>query len=351
VPNHIQQLADFKRALDAAAIVATTDVRGRITYANDKFCEISGYSRDELLGQDHRIINSGYHPKEFIRDLWVTIANGRVWHGELRNRAKDGRLYWVDTTIVPFFDATGRPHQYIAIRADITARKEAEAKLTEQAALARVGQLAAVVAHEVRNPLAGIKGAMQILMSRRKADDAELPVMRDITERIDSLSELINDLMVYARPRPLTLGTVDLRALVEQAVAAIQRDPAAKRATVVIEGGSLQLRADSEMVRAALLNLLLNAAQSMEAGGRIGVSITAEHTRAVIAIRDSGTGITPELAQRVFEPFFTTKARGGGLGLPIARRTAERHGGSLTLAPAPGGGTVATLTLSLDEVG
>jgi signal transduction histidine kinase len=175
--------------------------------------------------------------------------------------------------------------------------------------------------------------------------------MRDITERIDSLSELINDLMVYARPRPLTLGTVDLRALVEQAVAAIQRDPAAKRATVVIEGGSLQLRADSEMVRAALLNLLLNAAQSMEAGGRIGVSITAEHTRAVIAIRDSGTGITPELAQRVFEPFFTTKARGGGLGLPIARRTAERHGGSLTLAPAPGGGTVATLTLSLDEVG
>jgi PAS domain S-box-containing protein len=351
VPNHIQQLADFKRALDAAAIVATTDVRGRITYANDKFCEISGYSRDELLGQDHRIINSGYHPKEFIRDLWVTIANGRVWHGELRNRAKDGRLYWVDTTIVPFFDVTGRPHQYIAIRADITARKEAEAKLTEQAALARVGQLAAVVAHEVRNPLAGIKGAMQILMSRRKADDAELPVMRDITERIDSLSELINDLMVYARPRPLTLGTVDLRALVEQAVAAIQRDPAAKRATVVIEGGSLQLRADSEMVRAALLNLLLNAAQSMEAGGRIGVSITAEHTRAVIAIRDSGTGITPELAQRVFEPFFTTKARGGGLGLPIARRTAERHGGSLTLAPAPGGGTVATLTLSLDEVG
>jgi PAS domain S-box-containing protein len=351
VPDHIQQLADFKRALDAAAIVATTDVRGQITYVNDKFCEISGYSRGELLGQDHRIINSGYHPKEFIRDLWVTIANGRVWHGELRNRAKDGRLYWVDTTIVPFFDATGKPHQYIAIRADITARKEAEAKLTEQAALARVGQLAAVVAHEVRNPLAGIKGAMQILMSRRKADDAELPVMRDITERIDSLSELINDLMVYARPRPLSLGIVDLRALVEQAVAAIQRDPAAKRATVVIEGGPLQLRADSEMVRAALLNLLLNAAQSMEAAGHIGVSITAAHTRAVIAIRDTGIGITPALAERVFEPFFTTKARGGGLGLPIARRTAERHGGSLTLAPASGGGTVATLALPLDGPG
>ena len=348
MPDHIQQLADFKRALDCAAIVATTDVRGRITYVNDKFCEISGYSPEELLGQDHRIVNSGYHQKEFIRDLWVTIANGRVWHGELRNRAKDGRLYWVDTTIVPFFDDLGKPHQYIAIRADITARKEAEAKLTEQAALARVGQLAAVVAHEVRNPLAGIKGAMQILMSRRRADDAELPVMRDITERIDSLSELINDLMVYSRPRPLSLETVDLRTLIEQAVAGIQRDPAAKRVTVAVEGAPLQLRADSDMVRAALFNLLLNAAQATEAGGQIAVSVAAADTRAVITIRDTGAGIAPEIAERVFEPFFTTKARGGGLGLPIARRTAERHGGTLALAPAPGGGTVATFVLPFE---
>ena len=232
MPDDSLQLADFKRALDHAAIVAITDVTGRITYANDQFCTISGYSRGELLGQDHRIINSGYHSKEFIRDLWVTIANGRVWHGELCNRAKDGHLYWVDTTIVPFLDGRGKPYQYIAIRADITARKEAEARLAEQAALARVGQLAAVVAHEVRNPLAGIKGAIQVLMSRRRADDAELPVMRDITERIDALSELINDLIVFARPRPLALGSIELCAVVHDAVAIVRRDPAARQVAI-----------------------------------------------------------------------------------------------------------------------
>ena len=343
--NHIQQLADFKRALDFAAIVATTDIRGRITYANDKFCEISGYSRSELLGQDHRILNSGQHSKEFIRDLWVTIANGRVWHGELRNRARDGRCYWVDTTIVPFFDDQGKPYQYIAIRADITARKEAEAKLMEQAALARVGQLAAVVAHEVRNPLAGIKGAIQILMSRRGPNDAELPVMRDITERIDALSELINDLMIFSRPRPLAIGRVELRALVEDAVAIVRRDPAAQRVEITVTGEPVPILADSELLRASLLNLLLNAAQAMGGQGRIAAAVGAAGGTARITIRDTGPGIPTDLLAQVFEPFFTTKARGGGLGLAIARRTAERHGGSLTLACPADGGTLATLTV------
>ncbi len=128
--DSLKEVSDYKDALDETTIIALTDQKGIIRKANSNFCKISKYSEDELIGQDHQILNSGYHPKEFIRDLWVTIAKGKIWKGEIKNKAKDGTFYWVDTTIVPFINEQGKPYQYLAIRVDITKRKESEEQLT-----------------------------------------------------------------------------------------------------------------------------------------------------------------------------------------------------------------------------
>src|SRR4030095_6694477 len=213
--DHVKRLEVLRYALYQSAIVAITDVKGIIRYANDKFCEISKYPREALLGQDHRILNSGHHPKEYIRALWRTIAGGEVWRGELRNRARDGTIYWVDTTIVPFLNERGKPYQYLAIRYDVTARKLAEEQVINQEARARLGAMVAVVAHEVRNPLAGLRGVLQILSQRLEAQRSEHSIVLEMIKRLDGLNARLNDLLLYAKPRTPRLEAVPLRPLIE----------------------------------------------------------------------------------------------------------------------------------------
>lgn len=340
----LSRLEELEYAIDQAAIVAATDQTGRITYVNEKFCNISGYLHEELMGQDHRLINSGHHPKEFIQDLWRTIARGRVWRGELRNRARDGTHYWVDTTIVPFLDDRGKPRQYLAIRSDITQRKEAETRLAEQGALAQLGQLAAVVAHEVRNPLAGVRGTLQVLRSRAAADAADRTVMDAMIARIDVLNAKVDDILRFAKPRSPVMESIDLRAVLHDAIASARASAGSSCPEVLAPAGSVTIRADREMLRDALLNLVLNACQSSSTSP-IEVSVTKDGGNCRIDIADRGVGFGAVDPERLFEAFHTTKKSGTGLGLAIVRRLVTLQGGSIELVSREGGGAIARVTL------
>jgi PAS domain S-box-containing protein len=346
----VRELENIRYALDQSAIVATTDVTGRIKYVNDKFCEISKYSRAELLGQDHRILNSAFHPKEFIRDLWRTIAQGRVWRGELRNKAKDGSLYWVDTTIVPFLDARGKPWQYMAIRYDITSRKLQEERLREQSALARLGEMAAVVAHEVRNPLAGIRGALQVISTRFPSGAKEPQIMRDIVARIDELSGTLDDLLMFARPREPKMAPLGVGPFLTDVATWLKQDKSMGDVRVEVDADDALIVADSEQLRLVLTNLLLNAAQAMEYHGHIRLSARADGHGCELIVQDSGPGMPDDVRAQAFEPFYTTKTRGTGLGLPTVKRIIEAHHGTIEVECPPMGGALVRMTLPASKV-
>lgn len=341
----IKDLSDIKFALDQSAIVATTDAAGKITYVNEKFREISQYSSDELLGQDHRIINSQHHPKEFLSELWGTISRGEIWQGEIRNRAKDGSIYWVATTIVPFLDADGQPYQYMAVRFDITERKRAEAKLLEQQTLARLGEMSAVVAHEIRNPLAGISGALQVIGSRLDPESGDRAVIGDIQKRIESLNDMVQDLLLFARPQALSRSATAIGTLAQDVATAMSQDPILADVDVRITGDNPQVNLDRDQVRIVLQNLLLNAAQATDGAGSVEVDVTAKAETCEITVADDGSGLAPAIAKQIFEPFFTTKHRGSGLGLPTAKRIVEAHGGTLEARNREPRGVVVTVSL------
>ena len=253
-----------------------------------------------------------------------------MWRGELRNRAKDGSIYWVDTTIVPFLNDLGKPYQYMAIRYDVTARKLAEAQLVNQASLTRLGEMAAVVAHEVRNPLAGLRGALQILSQRLDAARPEHPIVLEMIKRLDGLNHHVDDLLRYAKPRAPQVRAVPLATLLDSTIELVHRDPAMGTLAIAVGGDrDVVARADAELLREVFLNLLINAGQAMDGRGEVQV-VVGGGAMATVRITDAGPGMAPELRDQVFEPFFTTKRTGTGLGLAIVRRLVELQGGEVS---------------------
>jgi PAS domain S-box-containing protein len=342
----LKRLAEQKFALDQSAIVAQTDAKGTIEYVNDKFCEISGFTRQELIGQNHRIINSGYHPKEFFQQMWRTISKGEIWRGEVCNRAKTGKLYWVATTIVPFLDDKGKPNQYLAIRQDITSLKEAEQKIIEQqnqlvanSKLSAIGEMAATITHEINNPLGVVLGRCEMLKDLLSKDQLNPEMLVKLVDAIDINANRIEKI-VKSMKSLSHQGDAD--PFIPTGISEILQD-LNDLFSERFKGQGLKLDIDknidvkiecrSHEILQVLVNLLNNAYDAIINLSEkwIKVETKVKNDKLEISVTDSGKGIAPQHLEKLFMPFYSTKRvqYGTGLGLSISRSLIQRHQGHL----------------------
>jgi signal transduction histidine kinase len=240
----------------------------------------------------------------------------------------------------------GEP-KFTGILHDLSSRVRMEEQLREQAALVRLGEMAAVIAHEVKNPLAGIRGAVQVIGGRLAKDSREGAVVGEILSRIDTLNGLIQDLLLFARPPQPKPIPVDVSPLVLTTVEFLSGDPALSGVRIDVEGSAPPLAGDAELLKIVFLNLLVNSAHAMRGEGCIRVSIGVTGGACRVTFADAGPGIPPEIREKIFTPFFTTKSRGTGLGLPTAKRLVEAHRGTISIECPSSGGTTVTIELPL----
>lgn len=386
----LDELASFKTALDEHAIVAMTDVTGKITYVNDKFCEISGYGREELVGANHRILASGHHAKPFFTKMFKTIAKGRTWHGEIKNRAKDGSYYWVDTTITPFKDADGKVSQYIAIRSDITSRKQVKEELrahrdklqelvraatqalqTKTVALEEAlakekrmselqRQFISMASHEFRTPLAIIDATAQRLQrravkNRLSPDDAILRVEK-IRSAVQRMTRLMESTLSLARSEDgeirLDIGPCDVGAVLREVCASQQELSAGLNIICDVAELPGTLQADSGALEQVFTNLVSNAVKYAPGAKEIRVSARVEDKYAVIAVTDHGIGIDPDELDRIGERYFRARTslgiEGTGIGLSLVKHLVARHGGKIDVQSEIGKGSTFTIRIPVD---
>ena len=344
--NTLKQLKDLKYALDESALVSVTDEEGKITSVNDKFCEITGYTKEELLGKDHLLLDSGYHPPSFFDEMRSTIHSGDVWKGEISNITKEGKDFWVDTTIVPFLNEGGVPYQYVYIRKDITDRKQAEELLRTSDKLSVIGELAAGVAHEIRNPLTSLKGFTQILKSRH-ADENDQEFIEIMLSELDRINMIVNEFMVLARPQAVTYEITNIKDLIANVCTLIETQAILNNVQIYtrVIHDLREITCSENQIKQVLINIIKNGIEAMPNGGEITISLYSTNEDVMIEIRDNGPGIPAHQLSHLGEPFYTTKKKGNGLGLMICRRIIQNHQGTFSIDSKEGSGTVVTISL------
>ncbi len=348
-----KDIRDLKTALDEHAIVAIMNPRGEILYVNDKFCALSGYTRDELLGQGEPVVNHVHQTKEMIDELWVTISHGQVWQGEIKNQSKNGAQYWLNTTIVPFLDDYRKPYQYVAICTDITTRKLAEAEINklntelEQRVHERTKQLEAVnqeleafsysVSHDLRAPLRHIDGFVDLLRqdSQQTMGPAGQRYLKIISEAAKRMGALIDDLLVFSRMGRMEMRrtTVSMDELVAETITEMAQD---------LEGRQVEwnitplpgVYGDRAMLKQVWANLLSNAVKysRQRSPARIKVQcLDTANGNWEFSVADNGAGFDMQYAAKLFGVFQrlhqAEEFEGTGVGLANVQRIVVRHGG------------------------
>lgn len=347
--DFLKELQYQKFALDQSAIVAATDDNGVITYVNDLFCEISGYSREELIGQTHRIVNSKFHNDNFFSELWKTIKSGQVWRGEICNQRKNGDLYWVQTTIVPFMDLATKPIKYLSIRQDITALKKAQAQLIEQqekvvvaSRLSTIGEVAATITHEINNPLAVILGRVEMLTSAIEQDQIDIDIVKKTAETIyktaQRIERIVHSMRLLSRgsnkDEPLEDFAVDVLVADSLELVSQRFRNFGVSLRRPIHDPNIMVRCIPHEIVQVLTNLMNNSFDAVRdlKDKWISLDIIKHEDNLEFSIIDSGRGIDAQVAKRMFEPFFTTKDKqlGTGIGLSVSRTLLQNNNTDLS---------------------
>lgn len=339
--------ARWRAVIDAAVDgIIVINASGHIEAFNAAAERMFGYAEAEVKGKNvsmlmpepHRSHHDGYLNHHLRTGERKIIGIGRSVNGLRR----DGHVFPLHLSVGEF-EIDGELH-FTGILHDLTRRTALEDQLREATALARLGEMAAVIAHEVKNPLAAVRGAVQVIGSRLPPKTSDGAIVTEIIARLDGLNDLIQDLLVFARPPvPRPLAT-DLRVLVAAVAALMKRDPAFRDLDVAIDGDPPAALADPNLLTIALQNLLINAAQA-QGRGTIRVSLQPVSQGIRVEIADSGSGIPAEIRADLFRAFKTTKARGTGLGMATAKRLLESQGGTIAADCPASGGTVITVTI------